>query len=165
MKPQEFDITPDKGDGGDTPERHLARRGSGDRLWHETRPQRSPDMPCRTSRPRISTPQALRRYRVRCRASSRAWRYVPRRVLPGASSNITIRGVRSFSGNNAPLYVIDGMPVESTPRRGADGQLHGEQRKLCRPFHRHQPRRHRVDQRAQRARPRPPSTAYAPPTA
>lgn len=34
---------------------------------------------------------------------------------PGASSNMTIRGVRSFEGNNAPLFVIDGMPVESTP--------------------------------------------------
>lgn len=39
----------------------------------------------------------------------------PSSGAPGASSNITIRGVRSFSGNNAPLYVIDGMPVESTP--------------------------------------------------
>lgn len=39
----------------------------------------------------------------------------PSSGAPGASSNVTIRGVRSFSGNNAPLYVIDGMPVESTP--------------------------------------------------
>ena len=39
----------------------------------------------------------------------------PSSGAPGASSNITIRGVRSFSGNNTPLYVIDGMPVESTP--------------------------------------------------
>lgn len=39
----------------------------------------------------------------------------PSSGAPGASSNITIRGVRSFSGNNAPLYVIDGMPIESTP--------------------------------------------------
>ncbi len=37
------------------------------------------------------------------------------RPSSGASSNITIRGVRSFSGNNSPLYVIDGMPIESTP--------------------------------------------------
>jgi outer membrane receptor protein involved in Fe transport len=34
--------------------------------------------------------------------------------MPGASSQITIRGARSFSGNNSPLYVIDGMPVAST---------------------------------------------------
>ena len=34
---------------------------------------------------------------------------------PGASSQITIRGARSFDGNNAPLYVIDGMPIESSP--------------------------------------------------
>lgn len=33
--------------------------------------------------------------------------------LPGSSSTITIRGNRSFSGNNQPLYVIDGMPIES----------------------------------------------------
>ena len=39
----------------------------------------------------------------------------PSSGAPGASSNITIRGVRSFSDNNSPLYVIDGMPVESTP--------------------------------------------------
>lgn len=32
---------------------------------------------------------------------------------PGASSQIVIRGARSFDGNNQPLYVIDGMPVES----------------------------------------------------
>lgn len=34
---------------------------------------------------------------------------------PGASANITIRGARSFDGNNSPLYVVDGMPVSSTP--------------------------------------------------
>lgn len=34
---------------------------------------------------------------------------------PGASAQITIRGARSFDGNNTPLYVIDGMPVVSTP--------------------------------------------------
>ena len=30
---------------------------------------------------------------------------------PGASSQIIIRGARSFDGNNQPLYVIDGMPI------------------------------------------------------
>ncbi len=34
---------------------------------------------------------------------------------PGASSQIIIRGARSFDGNNAPLYVVDGMPISSTP--------------------------------------------------
>ena len=34
--------------------------------------------------------------------------------MPGASSQILIRGSRSFTGNNTPLYVIDGMPIEST---------------------------------------------------
>ena len=33
---------------------------------------------------------------------------------PGASSQIVIRGARSFNGNNQPLYVIDGMPVTTT---------------------------------------------------
>ncbi|MCI6448550.1 MAG: SusC/RagA family TonB-linked outer membrane protein [Prevotella sp.] len=33
---------------------------------------------------------------------------------PGASSQIVIRGARSFDGNNQPLYVIDGMPVTTT---------------------------------------------------
>ena len=32
---------------------------------------------------------------------------------PGASSQITIRGARSFDGNNQPLYVIDGMPINT----------------------------------------------------
>lgn len=35
--------------------------------------------------------------------------------MPGASAKITIRGSRSFDGDNSPLYVIDGMPVASTP--------------------------------------------------
>ncbi|MDR1667926.1 MAG: SusC/RagA family TonB-linked outer membrane protein [Bacteroidales bacterium] len=38
----------------------------------------------------------------------------PSSGMPGASSQIVIRGARSFDGNNTPLYVIDGMPVSST---------------------------------------------------
>ena len=34
---------------------------------------------------------------------------------PGASAQIVIRGARSFNGNNTPLYVVDGMPIVSTP--------------------------------------------------
>ncbi|MGM9802682.1 MAG: SusC/RagA family TonB-linked outer membrane protein [Muribaculaceae bacterium] len=34
---------------------------------------------------------------------------------PGASAVIQIRGARSFDGDNTPLYVIDGMPITSTP--------------------------------------------------
>jgi TonB-linked SusC/RagA family outer membrane protein len=34
--------------------------------------------------------------------------------MPGASSQIIIRGSRSFDGDNTPLYVVDGMPVSST---------------------------------------------------
>ncbi|CAM3667273.1 SusC/RagA family TonB-linked outer membrane protein [Flavobacterium chungbukense] len=39
----------------------------------------------------------------------------PSSGAPGASSQIVIRGARSFTGNNSPLYVIDGMPVASQP--------------------------------------------------
>jgi TonB-linked SusC/RagA family outer membrane protein len=38
----------------------------------------------------------------------------PSSGMPGASSQITIRGARSFTGNNSPLYVVDGMPISST---------------------------------------------------
>ena len=37
----------------------------------------------------------------------------PSSGMPGASANITIRGARSFTGNNSPLYVVDGMPISS----------------------------------------------------
>jgi TonB-linked SusC/RagA family outer membrane protein len=33
--------------------------------------------------------------------------------MPGAPSTILIRGARSFSDNNQPLYVVDGMPIAS----------------------------------------------------
>ncbi len=33
--------------------------------------------------------------------------------MPGAPSQILIRGARSFSGTNTPLYVIDGLPITS----------------------------------------------------
>ena len=39
----------------------------------------------------------------------------PSSGAPGASAQIVIRGARSFDGNNAPLYVVDGMPISSTP--------------------------------------------------
>ncbi len=37
----------------------------------------------------------------------------PSSGMPGASSQIVIRGARSFTGNNTPLYVVDGMPIAS----------------------------------------------------
>lgn len=33
--------------------------------------------------------------------------------MPGAPATVFIRGARSFSGNNQPLYVVDGMPIVS----------------------------------------------------
>lgn len=39
---------------------------------------------------------------------------MPSSGMPGASSRITIRGSRSFTGDNTPLYVVDGMPIAST---------------------------------------------------
>ena len=38
----------------------------------------------------------------------------PSSGMPGASAKITIRGSRSFEGNNTPLYIVDGMPISST---------------------------------------------------
>lgn len=38
----------------------------------------------------------------------------PSSGMPGASAKITIRGSRSFTGDNTPLYVVDGMPIAST---------------------------------------------------
>jgi TonB-linked SusC/RagA family outer membrane protein len=38
--------------------------------------------------------------------------------MPGAPTTILIRGARSFSGNNQPLYVVDGMPIYSNPDYG-----------------------------------------------
>lgn len=39
----------------------------------------------------------------------------PSSGMPGASSQIVIRGARSFTGNNTPLYIVNGMPIASTP--------------------------------------------------
>lgn len=38
----------------------------------------------------------------------------PSSGMPGASSQMVIRGARSFTGDNTPLYVVDGMPISST---------------------------------------------------
>ncbi len=38
----------------------------------------------------------------------------PSSGMPGASAKMTIRGSRSFTGDNTPLYVVDGMPISST---------------------------------------------------
>lgn len=44
---------------------------------------------------------------------------------PGGSTRVTIRGERSVSGNNQPLYVIDGIPILSTPNEQANTALGG----------------------------------------
>lgn len=44
---------------------------------------------------------------------------------PGASAQIVIRGARSFDGNNTPLYVVDGMPIASTPDFDTDKSVTG----------------------------------------
>lgn len=49
----------------------------------------------------------------------------PSSGMPGSSSQIVIRGARSFSGDNTPLYVIDGMPVTSTSDVNTDKQNNG----------------------------------------
>ncbi|NJB82540.1 SusC/RagA family TonB-linked outer membrane protein [Wenyingzhuangia aestuarii] len=35
---------------------------------------------------------------------------------PGATANITIRGLTSVNGSNSPLYVVDGIPYEDDPK-------------------------------------------------
>lgn len=34
--------------------------------------------------------------------------------LPGSSSSIIIRGITSLSGNNQPLFIVDGLPIDNT---------------------------------------------------
>jgi len=45
--------------------------------------------------------------------------------MPGASSHIVIRGARSFTGDNTPLYVVDGMPISSTGDIDTEIRNHG----------------------------------------
>ena len=46
--------------------------------------------------------------------------------MPGAPSQIYIRGARAFSGDNTPLYVVDGMPINSVSDYSqADGGVVG----------------------------------------
>lgn len=44
---------------------------------------------------------------------------------PGSSSNVVLRGQRSVFGNNQPLYVIDGVPMDNTSREVGTGGTHG----------------------------------------
>jgi TonB-dependent SusC/RagA subfamily outer membrane receptor len=43
---------------------------------------------------------------------------------PGASTNVKLRGISSFTGNNEPLFVIDGIPVNNVSNNGG-AQLTG----------------------------------------
>lgn len=45
--------------------------------------------------------------------------------MPGASAKMTIRGARSFTGDNTPLYVVDGMPIASTSDWDTGGSVSG----------------------------------------
>ena len=49
----------------------------------------------------------------------------PSSGMPGASTKITIRGSRSFTGDNTPLYVVDGMPIASAPDMDTDESVTG----------------------------------------
>jgi hypothetical protein len=40
---------------------------------------------------------------------------------PGGSSRIVIRGASSITGNNQPLFIVDGMPIDNTARSNAGG--------------------------------------------
>ena len=41
----------------------------------------------------------------------------------GASTNINIRGIHSFTGNNQPLFVVDGIPISNNVDRTNGGPL------------------------------------------
>lgn len=48
--------------------------------------------------------------------------------VPGSATRITIRGTRSFFGNNQPLFVVDGVPFDNSTNGAnatANGQLSG----------------------------------------
>lgn len=49
----------------------------------------------------------------------------PSSGMPVSSSKITIRSSRSFTGDNTPLYVIDGMPVSSSFDRDTKNSVTG----------------------------------------
>lgn len=49
----------------------------------------------------------------------------PSSGMPGASSQITIRGSRSFTGDNTPLYVVDGMPIASAADINTENSVTG----------------------------------------
>lgn len=44
---------------------------------------------------------------------------------PGASNSVVIRGVSSLSGNNQPLYVVDGVPLNNSVVNTDDGLNNG----------------------------------------
>lgn len=49
----------------------------------------------------------------------------PSSGMPGASAKITIRGSRSFTGDNTPLYVVDGLPIASTSDMSTGNSVSG----------------------------------------
>ena len=44
---------------------------------------------------------------------------------PGASNSVIIRGVSSLSGNNQPLYIVDGVPLNNASANTIDGDSDG----------------------------------------
>lgn len=44
---------------------------------------------------------------------------------PGSANSVVIRGFSSINGNNQPLYVVDGVPLQSTTLTSDDDQLGG----------------------------------------
>src|SRR5690606_28004130 len=44
---------------------------------------------------------------------------------PGGSSKVLLRGSRSIYGNNQPLYVIDGVPLDNTSQSQVGGTTGG----------------------------------------
>lgn len=44
---------------------------------------------------------------------------------PGSANSVVIRGFSSINGNNQPLYVVDGVPLQTTTLTSSDDQLGG----------------------------------------
>nr|WP_321410678.1 SusC/RagA family TonB-linked outer membrane protein [uncultured Carboxylicivirga sp.] len=49
---------------------------------------------------------------------------------PGSSSKVTIRGNNSLTGNNQPLYVVDGVPIDNSGFGSANGDGTGAYSKI-----------------------------------
>ncbi len=101
------------------------------------------------SRASSSTPRSRRTSRASSRAKSPA-STSSATARKAARRRSTIRGYTSITGNNQPLFVVDGIPVSNADRgSSAAGRRHARLEGLRQRDPGHQPGRHRVDLGAQ----------------